>query len=353
MAIDWSYRPPQGDVGGEFLNAYQVGKQVSDDRERKTALSAYVPAAMQGDRSAVAKVAAVDPRMGVDLSQMLDGIDEKQRAKSLEHLEWAASAAMRPDGSPIQTEQELAQLKTLALARGMPKEQVDAFTLQQVPALLQASEKAREWQMKAKQFGLNQRVAEANIRQSDASAMASRAQAARLSAAPTGGAQAVGPDGKPIKLTETQSKDLGFYQRGMAANAEMTPARLGAMTSMGNTASRGLPGVVANVLQSPESKQGVQAAKNFIAAILRKDTGAAVTPQEFDFYSEIFLPMFGDDDQTVRLKADARKQALSSIKNGLGAAQILADMGINAPSAPAGAQGQSDYSDVDAILGLQ
>lgn len=348
------------DYAGNFIRAYEAGEagQVRDqervlDQKRRSAISAYAPAAMRGDRQAIDALAVEAPDIAMQYQQHASGLDEAARKKSKETWEWVGQALMRPDGTPIQTPQELENVKTLYLARGGKPEDVANVSLEQVPMLIQASEAARKFSMDAKQFGLNQRVAEANIRQSDASAAASRAQAARLSAAPTGGAQAVGPDGKPIKLTETQSKDLGFYQRGMAANAEMTPARLGAMTSMGNTASRGLPGVVANVLQSPESKQGVQAAKNFIAAILRKDTGAAVTPQEFDFYSEIFLPMFGDDDQTVRLKADARKQALASIKNGLGAAQILADMGINAPSAPAGAQGQSDYSDVDAILGLQ
>ncbi|KAK6697709.1 hypothetical protein SNK04_013804 [Fusarium graminearum] len=78
---------------------------------------------------------------------------------------------------------------------------------------------------------------------------------------------------------------------------------------------------VVNSLLSPERKQAKQAAAEFLSAILRKDTGAAITQQEFDIYGPMYLPMPGDDRKTLEQKSLAREGALESIKAGLGSAQ--------------------------------
>lgn len=67
-----------------------------------------------------------------------------------------------------------------------------------------------------------------------------------------------------------------------------------------------------------------QAGRNFLASILRKDTGAAITAQEEQQYGEVFLPTPGDKPGTIAQKAEARKQAIDAIRGGLGTAEVLA-----------------------------
>jgi len=73
---------------------------------------------------------------------------------------------------------------------------------------------------------------------------------------------------------------------------------------------------------------------------LRKDTGAAVTPQEMEMYSSIYLPQPADDPTTIAQKKAARRTAIEGLRMGLGTAEILfssqeAMQKHDAPKAPA------------------
>jgi hypothetical protein len=142
------------------------------------------------------------------------------------------------------------------------------------------------------------------------------------------------------KLTEGQSKDINFYNRGMAANASLETLD-SQLTSLKGAASESLPG--GNFLQGPEYQTAKRDAAEFLAVILRKDTGAAVTPAEFELYGPMFLPQPGDQPQTVLAKREARKRALESIRLGLGTATGLADQ-VDAGTASGQPQVQS-YKD--------
>ncbi|MDV3515172.1 hypothetical protein [Stenotrophomonas sp. C1657] len=135
------------------------------------------------------------------------------------------------------------------------------------------------------------------------------------------------------KLTEGQGKDIVYYSRGRDSNELLTKNGNSLLMTEGGQGARGIvdsalqslpllgdSGVV-NSLLSPERKQAKQAAAEFLSAILRKDTGAAITQQEFDIYGPMYLPMPGDDRRTLEQKSLAREGALESIKAGLGSAQ--------------------------------
>lgn len=124
--------------------------------------------------------------------------------------------------------------------------------------------------------------------------------------------------GTNMRLTEQQSKDLVYYQRGESAleNLEKNEA---ALTGFLDTAADYLPG--GNYLTSTDYQAANQAAREFLAAILRKDTGAAITNQEMDIYGSMYLPKPGDGPEVLAQKRQARRVALNAIKSGLGAAQ--------------------------------
>jgi len=132
--------------------------------------------------------------------------------------------------------------------------------------------------------------------------------------APQGGAVVQGPP----KLTETQSKDVGFYNRG-----SKIIDRLDQQDQELTDGFSAVGGNVSNFLKTDTYRRAEQTGREFLAVILRKDTGAAVTPQEMEQYGSIYLPRPGDDAATIQQKREARRTALEGIRMGLGTAEIL------------------------------
>ena len=140
------------------------------------------------------------------------------------------------------------------------------------------------------------------------------------------------PDGTTVqvgggmKLTEGQSKDLNYFQRGNAALPTIE-ANESALASAGQNALNAVPGV-GNYLTSDEYQTANQAGREFLAAILRKDTGAAITKQEFEIYGPMFLPQPGDGDDVLKQKRVSRSRAMKVMKDGLGSASPMADLPV-------------------------
>lgn len=135
--------------------------------------------------------------------------------------------------------------------------------------------------------------------------------------APQGGAAIKAP----AKLTEQQSKDLVYYNRGIQSLEALGDGS--ALTELSGATLGQVP-IAGNYAKSDQYRQAEQSGRNFLLSILRKDTGAAVTKSEEQIYGDVFLPKPGDDPKTLSLKADARRQAIDGIRDGLGAADVLA-----------------------------
>lgn len=143
--------------------------------------------------------------------------------------------------------------------------------------------------------------------------------------------------GKPArKLTEQQSKDLVYFQRGEAALTRLDEME-DALTSYKDTALDYVP-LANNALTSVDYQKANQAGREFLAAVLRKDTGAAITEQEMDIYGKMYLPQPGEGKEILAQKKEARRVALDAIKTGLGtAAAVLTDKEAEEPvTAPSG-----------------
>lgn len=140
------------------------------------------------------------------------------------------------------------------------------------------------------------------------------------------------------KLTEGQSKDLNYYGRGNAANKELetqgaglTNAAVGdrsAGRGVLDSTLRSLPGIgnsgVVNSLISNDRQKAEQSGQEFVNAILRKDSGAALTDPEIATYGRTYLPQPGDGEAVLKQKQEARTRAISGIREGLGSAAVLA-----------------------------
>jgi hypothetical protein len=123
----------------------------------------------------------------------------------------------------------------------------------------------------------------------------------------------VRPEGKGP--TESQSTARLYVERMAEAEPvfeDLTPP------SYGSRAKEGLPGGVGNVMLTPESRQWFQAERNFINAVLRKESGAVISDAEFDNARKQYIPQPGDDPQTKEQKRRNRQTAIREIAGGAG-----------------------------------
>lgn len=124
-------------------------------------------------------------------------------------------------------------------------------------------------------------------------------------------------------LTEYQSKAVGQLNR--MQGAEQTLATLqqeGFSPGYSDKVTDGVPGIN-NALSSPQYQQYKQAAGEFIAGILRLDSGAAVPEIEFERYFQTYFAQPGDSQAVVQQKAESRRRAMESLRLGIGNAAAL------------------------------
>jgi hypothetical protein len=135
---------------------------------------------------------------------------------------------------------------------------------------------------------------------------------------PTGGPpsiiQGVRPEGKA--QTESQA-NAALYAERMAESEPVFESF--APPSYGSRAKESLPGNIGNVMLTPEARQWFQAERNFINAVLRKESGAVISDSEFDSARKQYIPQPGDDEKTKPQKRQARETAIRAIGAAAGA----------------------------------
>jgi hypothetical protein len=118
-------------------------------------------------------------------------------------------------------------------------------------------------------------------------------------------------------LNVSQAQTAGFYQRALNANklyGEGVPPR-GPVTQ---TLVDMLPDNIVRANESDARKNAETAAAEFVAATLRKESGAAISPTEFQSQYARYFPQPGDGPEQIKLKAQLRQQALDAMKIGAG-----------------------------------
>lgn len=140
--------------------------------------------------------------------------------------------------------------------------------------------------------------------------------------------------GKP--LTEAQSKDNVYATRANGAlqklespidpNNPDSPTFAGTLSDrsgvVGDMLSGATLGYSREMMQSPEYQTARTAGDEFLQAILRKDTGAAITAPEQELYGKTYLPQPGDSQQQLAFKAEARKRAVAALQSGMSLEQL-------------------------------
>lgn len=174
--------------------------------------------------------------------------------------------------------------------------------------------------------------------------MAAPAAAGAAPAAPTvpgargainvtdGGRPAMVPvTGKAAALNESQGAATAFGMRMKAANdiledlskeGTVKGAVIERTPFIGGVLGQALPSFAGGT--SETQQQFNQAKSNFITAILRKESGAAIGQDEFEREDQKYFPQINDGPKVIKQKSDARKLAIKAmaIQAGPGAKNI-------------------------------
>jgi hypothetical protein len=131
----------------------------------------------------------------------------------------------------------------------------------------------------------------------------------------TGGTPSIVPGVRPSPkgMTQEQGKIAGFADRVQASNAVLSSPPADLMTAKFADV---LPG--GNFMLNAPQQQFLQAERDFINAMLRRESGAAIAPSEFESARKQYIPQPGDRPETLEQKRLARERAFSGLTRELG-----------------------------------
>jgi len=136
------------------------------------------------------------------------------------------------------------------------------------------------------------------------------------------------------KQTEVQSNATQFANRMERAEADIIGVESEGSSAF-NRAADAVPFGVGNYLKGESAQKYKQAQSQFITALLRKESGAAISPSEFSRYDKEFFPQPGDSQAVVQQKREARKVAIDAMKKGAGPGYQSPQMASRGPQAGA------------------
>ncbi|UOF80809.1 hypothetical protein [Caudoviricetes sp.] len=158
----------------------------------------------------------------------------------------------------------------------------------------------------------------------------------------TGALSPIMQDGKPVMgkgsgaLTEGQGTAVAYGMRMSEADKILAPLENAGLkdTGKGRALVSGIVGSVPLIGESlstgtnnifnalptflgglnEDQQKTVQARVNFITAVLRKESGASISPTEFSTTEKVYFPAPGDSEAIVKQKQKARQTAINGMK---------------------------------------
>jgi hypothetical protein len=139
---------------------------------------------------------------------------------------------------------------------------------------------------------------------------------------------AITPEGQPpatsagnpyasgAKMSTDEGKSALFADRAATAHAAISKyeninsepgGRVGAMVQ------QNLPAGVANALVSPERGRAMDAQRAFLNALLRRESGAAISASEFDSYGKEYFPQPFDSPAQIEAKRKHRAEVIAGL----------------------------------------
>lgn len=114
------------------------------------------------------------------------------------------------------------------------------------------------------------------------------------------------------QLEQGGTKNTGVLRSAIAGTVGMTPF-IGEKLEQGVSSAMN---VLPSALGGPNAAQQAtdQARRNFVTAVLRKESGAAISPSEFENEAKKYFPQPGDSESVIRQKQNARETAIKALE---------------------------------------
>ncbi|MRG66097.1 hypothetical protein GH789_12500 [Rhizobium pusense] len=137
------------------------------------------------------------------------------------------------------------------------------------------------------------------------------------------------------KVTVDESKAGGFADRMLEANDLLDTYGNAGLSpwSQAVTDNSYIPDVMENYLVNENFQKYSQARRNFINAQLRRESGAVISPEEFENANKQYFPMPGDTPEVLKQKAQGRKTAVDAMIRDAGPTFKRKATGDGVPSA--------------------
>ena len=129
------------------------------------------------------------------------------------------------------------------------------------------------------------------------------------------------PGGPASRPTQQQGEAKLYSTRAASAHSVITgmegkynrvglamKEKAGGVWGVGDTLEAG-----ANMFLSEEAQKVEQAQRNFVNAVLRRESGAAIPPEEFDNAKQQYFPQVGDKPGVIEQKRKNREEAINGI----------------------------------------
>lgn len=127
------------------------------------------------------------------------------------------------------------------------------------------------------------------------------------------------------EFTNSQATAAGYADRMVYSDAILSNPDLATVqTDAVEAGKNGVP-FVGNFLTSKEFQQADQAQRDFINAILRRESGAVISDSEFASARKQYFPQPGDSEQVLKQKAANRKSAIRGVARSAGPAYEMPD----------------------------
>jgi hypothetical protein len=336
------------DFAGSMAAGNQLAAQTNQLRDQNALRQVFQTQGagiLQGNQQSLNALAAIDPAQAMQIqSGQLDMQATRQRMDMLTREEQRQLAATKASMTAAEAAAAAAEIEgavKMGLAIQTP-EQWDAMMAQQAPELVGQFNNRQA--LAAKYMSMAE-VLKANAPPEPMSPqdrykvvgsqlwdLGAEGMPRAIGEAPGQTETVFGPDGQPIlqrgpasgvRFTEGQGKDNVYSTRAEGALAKLEPVA-DALASRAESILQSVPLGIGRELQTDEFQVARQAGDEFLQAILRKDTGAAITADEQQLYGVTYLPQPGDGPAVLQTKREARARALAALQSGMNADQFAA-----------------------------
>lgn len=129
--------------------------------------------------------------------------------------------------------------------------------------------------------------------------------------------------------TVDQGRAAGFLIRAINADRNFSRLDVGPRGIVGQAFAESFPNISNSYIDSADRQLADQTEREFIAGILRYDSGAAIPEDEYTQAGRIYFPRPGDTPEVIAAKAESRRVAIRGLAaaSGVAGERVIAETG--------------------------